>query len=73
MVLSNYVHAYTNMTAMLWSPNTGSGYPYGYPQSNADFPKANDPNPQKRADFLAMDTNNDGIISSLDDPYLPYW
>ena len=58
--LATYVHAQTNMTAMLWSPNTGSGYPYGGPQA-AGFP---DPG---SADFQAMDTNGDGVVSSSDD------
>lgn len=51
----------------------GGGYPYGYPQSNPAFPRANDVDPVKRADFERMDTNNDRVISNLDDPYLPYY
>lgn len=72
VTLSTYVHSLTNMTAMLWSPNTGQGYPFSY-ASQPNFPKINDPDPVKREDFRRMDTNNDGLISSLDDPYGPYY
>jgi hypothetical protein len=73
ITLATFVHTLTNMTAMLWSPNTGGGYPYGYPTSDPSFPKANDADPDNQANFQKMDTNNDNVIDSRDDPYLPYY
>ncbi|RKP01550.1 hypothetical protein CXG81DRAFT_25762 [Caulochytrium protostelioides] len=58
--LANYVHTSTNLTAMVWSPNTGLGYPYGQVTAGA-------------ADLALLDTNRDGVVTAADDPYLPYW
>ncbi|KAI8916244.1 glycoside hydrolase superfamily [Gorgonomyces haynaldii] len=71
--LSFYVHGLTNMTAMLWSPNTGGGYPFGYPTTDPLFPKVNDPDPSKRENFRLMDTNGDRVVDEKDDPYLPFY
>ena len=60
--MESYVHSMTNMTAMVWGPNVGAGYPFG-----ASITKANNP------DFDILDTNGDGVVNNLDDPYLPYW
>ena len=73
VTLARYVRANTNMTAMMWGPNTGAGYPYGYPQTDPLFPKANDSDPIKRANFDAMDTNGDGVVNEFDNPYSPYY
>ncbi|TPX30919.1 hypothetical protein SmJEL517_g05630 [Synchytrium microbalum] len=59
--LATYVHAATNMTAMMWAPNAGLYYPYGA-VVNASSP-----------DFAVLDSNNDGAFNVLDDPYLPYF
>jgi len=61
-LLARSVHAKTTRTAMLWAPNYGIGYPFG---------KAR-PAPGS-ADFLALDTDHDGIISDRDDMYEPYY
>ncbi|KNE71597.1 hypothetical protein AMAG_16159 [Allomyces macrogynus ATCC 38327] len=58
------VKKYTNLTSMVWAPNS----PVGYPWLAADSgPKAGS------ADFVAMDTNKDGILDHRDDPYTPYY
>jgi hypothetical protein len=64
IAMTNTVRRQTNMTAMLWAPNTGRGYPYG-----ASFTTLN-PTPADRA---ALDTNNDGVLDSKDDPYGPFY
>lgn len=52
---------------MLWSPNIGAGYPFG--GGLVSLPTlANDP-----INFALLDTNNDGEINQLDDPYLPFY
>lgn len=51
---------------MIWNPNTGSGYPY-YGLTNVTLP------PKGSIDFTLLDTNNDGNISSADNPYLPFY
>ncbi|KAI9032997.1 glycoside hydrolase superfamily [Hyaloraphidium curvatum] len=58
------VRSYTNMTAMMWAPNVGEGYPFDPTDFN---PKPGSP------DFLALDTNKDGVLDNKDDPYTPYW
>ena len=64
-VLSDALKAQANMTAMLWSPNVGSSYPFGASASQLPAPGS--------ADFNAMDTNHDGVINVSDDPYLPFY
>ncbi|KAI8916241.1 glycoside hydrolase superfamily [Gorgonomyces haynaldii] len=69
VTLSNYVHGLTNMTAMVWGPNIGTGYPWG-----PDIPRpAATADPIAIENFNRMDTNGDGLITNLDDPYLPYF
>lgn len=58
---------------MVWGPNVGIAYPFdnlGTKDSpTSKYPTAaNDP-----VNFAALDTNNDGLINYLDDPYLPYY
>ncbi|KAJ3121272.1 hypothetical protein HK098_003811 [Nowakowskiella sp. JEL0407] len=60
--LTNLLRQKTNMTAMMWGVNAGSGYPYGTPAVAPGTP-----------DFQALDSNGDGAITALDDPYGPYW
>jgi hypothetical protein len=48
----------TNNTALVWSPATGSGYPFGY---NSYVPSKE------------LDTNGDGKFDSDDDPFAPYY
>ncbi|KAH6579957.1 hypothetical protein BASA61_009945 [Batrachochytrium salamandrivorans] len=65
--LASYVRTNTNMTAMLWSPNVGNSYPFGAVAGQAPTPAVGTPN------FLALDTNKDGVLNNLDDPYGPYY
>lgn len=52
---------------MIWSPNVAIGYPFS--GGGQAYPTlATDP-----INFRAMDTNNDGWITYLDDGYLPYY
>lgn len=55
------------LTAMVWAPSSGkpfltsgNGYPYGSLKATG-------------ADLLLLDTNRDGTVNSLDDPYSPYY
>jgi hypothetical protein len=58
------VHSRTNMTAMVWAPNTGDGYPYGTTRQSISNP----------ADFDLLDTNKNGVLDKEgDDPYGAYW
>ena len=45
----------------------GINYPFESPAALVQLPLTGTP------DFLEMDTNNDGVINNLDDPYLPYY
>ncbi|EGF81320.1 hypothetical protein BATDEDRAFT_36866 [Batrachochytrium dendrobatidis JAM81] len=65
--LSSYVRANTNMTAMLWSPNIGNSYPFGAVPGQDPTPAVG------TAEFAALDTNKDGQLTILDDPYGPYY
>lgn len=56
-----YIHNYTNMTAMVWAPNVGGGYPY-----SGKLPT--DP-----ANAALLDTNKDGRLTHADLPFAPYW
>jgi hypothetical protein len=55
----------TNLTAMVWAPNFGSGYPYNSPNRFTPAPFS--------AEWNATDTNRDGKFDGKDDPYTPYW
>lgn len=50
--------------AFVWAPNQG----WGAPWANREFSVL-----PGSADFERLDTNRDGILSSSDDPYLPYY
>ncbi|RKP00207.1 hypothetical protein CXG81DRAFT_13506 [Caulochytrium protostelioides] len=67
--MATAVHAATNATAMVWSPNMGLGYPFGDDATTIPRPtRASDP-----TNFALLDTNGDGVISNGDDPYLPFY
>ena len=46
--------AVTNMTAMMWAPNPGIDYPFGYTVSPSS------------PEFPYLDTNKDGLFNNLD-------
>ncbi|KAJ3063015.1 hypothetical protein HDU98_001117 [Podochytrium sp. JEL0797] len=57
---------YTNMTAMVWAPNSGIDYPFiGGGARPSPAPGG--------VDFAVLDTNNDGVIDIYDDPYTPFY
>ncbi|KAI8618751.1 glycoside hydrolase superfamily [Chytriomyces sp. MP71] len=64
--MTESMRRFTNMTAMVWGPNVGFGYPFGSSGGKA-LPTQGDPN------FALLDTNNDNVIDSKDDPYGPYY
>jgi hypothetical protein len=57
--VADIIHKYTCRATMLWSPNTGCGYPFAYGQvysycSNTTL---------SPADIAECDVNGDGIVS----------
>ncbi|KXS20743.1 glycoside hydrolase family 26 protein [Gonapodya prolifera JEL478] len=62
--LTSAVRQRTNLTAMVWAPNMGAGYPF----STTQYSPANGTD-----EFKALDTNGDGELTNKDDPYLPFW
>ena len=57
--VADAVHELAPASAMAWAPNEGSGYPFtGGPYASAD---------------PTLDTDGDGEVTKLDDPYAPYW
>lgn len=63
-MLAAEVHERAPLTAMLWAPNYGGGYPF----TGGAFAAL----PGSEA-FAALDTNGDGALSGADDPYGPYY
>ncbi|ORY45942.1 glycoside hydrolase [Rhizoclosmatium globosum] len=60
------VRQYTNMTAMVWAPNIGITYPFvGGGARESPLPGG--------LDFNVLDTNGDGKIDNMDDPYTPFY
>ena len=64
-LLGTHVHALTTRTALLWAPNNGVGYPFG---TNGAYQAQ-----AGTAEFLALDTNGDGVLTESDDMYGPYY
>jgi hypothetical protein len=58
------VHKRAPGVAMLWAPNSGSGYPF---PGGAYLARPGS------AAATALDTNHDGRLTTTDDPYAPYW
>jgi hypothetical protein len=58
------VHARSPLSAMVWAPNYGAGYPF----SGGAF----EAQPGTDA-FTALDTDGDGTLTEADDPYAPYY
>jgi hypothetical protein len=63
-MVADAIHSTALRTAMLWAPNYGGGYP---------FPGGEYLAGPGSADFDLLDTNQDGALTSADDPYLPYY
>lgn len=62
--LADAVHRLAPGNPLVWSPNYGDGYPFS--------PTPLSP-PPGSGDFLALDTNADGVLDMRDDPYGPYY
>lgn len=62
--LAEAVHQRTALSAMLWAPNYGGGYPFAGGRYEAS--------PQS-SDFHLLDTNQDGHLDMSDDMYAPYY
>lgn len=58
------VHQRAPGVAILWAPNSGTGYPF---TGGAYAAKPGS------AAATALDTNHDGRLTAADDPYGPYW
>ena len=67
--MTDAVRRQTNLTAMVWSPNIGGGYPFVGSGFDRNIPTMRT-NP---VDFQLLDTDNDGRLTANDDPYLPYY
>ncbi|KAF8545432.1 glycoside hydrolase superfamily [Trichophaea hybrida] len=59
------IKAVAGNTLLVWAPNTGVGYPYN--GAGSYLPA----NTEDR--FKQMDTNGDGVLDNLDDPFTPYY
>ncbi|MGR0159154.1 glycoside hydrolase family 26 protein [Paenarthrobacter nitroguajacolicus] len=62
--MADAVHSKAAGSAMMWAPNYGGGYPFSGGQYEA---VAGSP------DFATLDTDKDGAITGIDDPYAPYY
>jgi len=62
--LAEALHRLAPQSAMLWAPNYGGGYPFsgGRYQAAPGTP-----------DYALLDTDQNGVIDSRDDPYAPYY
>ncbi|KAJ3246420.1 hypothetical protein HDU78_007138 [Chytriomyces hyalinus] len=59
-----------NKVAFVWSPNSGNGYPF----PGGEYAINVNGTDQATLDNLkVMDTNQNGILDYLDDPYMPYY
>lgn len=60
----------------VWAPNPALNYPYGG-YTDSIFTSKNKTLANvvagMEAEFEALDTNQDGVINSTDDPFSPYW
>ncbi|KAI8914460.1 glycoside hydrolase superfamily [Gorgonomyces haynaldii] len=57
---------YRDKLAFVWGPNSGNGYPWETSQEVLDGTGS-------LSEFQLLDTNKDGIVNNLDDPYSPYY
>jgi hypothetical protein len=62
--VSDAVHGRAPGSAMMWAPNYAGGYPFAGGAHEAR---------PGTAGFAALDTTGDGVITSDDDPYAPYY
>jgi Glycosyl hydrolase family 26 len=62
--IATAIHTRAPGSAMMWAPNYGGGYPFAGGQFEAKL---------GTADFTALDTNADGVLTMNDDAYAPYY
>lgn len=62
--VASAVHRGAPGSAMLWAPNYGGGYPFAGGRYQAVAGSR---------DAAALDTDHDGAVTRLDDPYAPYY
>ena len=62
--VADAVHRDAPGSAMMWAPNYAGGYPFAGGDHEA-MPGT--------ADFTALDTTADGVLTDADDPYAPYY
>jgi hypothetical protein len=59
--MATVMRAKAPKAALVWSPNPSVGYPFGVvPELSPE-------------DMVLLDTNGNGKVDNLDDPYTPYW
>lgn len=63
-LLAEAIHSTAPLTAMIWAPNYGGGYPFPFGHYRA-LPGT--------SDFQLLDTNRDGQLNMADDMYSPYY
>ncbi|MET1035664.1 MAG: glycosyl hydrolase [Arthrobacter sp.] len=62
--VADSLHRLAPGSATMWAPNYGGGYPFIGGRYQA-LPGT--------ADFAALDTDDDGVLTGADDPYAPYY
>ncbi|KAJ3056069.1 hypothetical protein HK097_008197 [Rhizophlyctis rosea] len=70
--MTETVRKYTNMTAMVWSPNIGIAYPFTV-SAGAQSPPPTLATDPVNFRLLKTSTHNPTQIDPYDDPYLPYY
>jgi hypothetical protein len=66
------VHDSTDAARMLWAPSYGGGYPFS-DAVNSTTTLVNEAPPIDAETLPYLDTDGDGEVTSLDDPYGPYY
>ena len=63
-LVADTVREQTSLTALLWAPNYGGGYPFSGGRFEIE---------RSHPDFEVLDTNGDGQLDTSDDMYAPYY
>jgi len=67
------IHAIGPNAGMLWAPANFEGYPFGHSGNDLSAYLSSSLPHGTEDDFNLMDSNNDGVLTSADDPYGPYY
>ncbi|KAJ1514433.1 hypothetical protein HMI56_000465 [Coelomomyces lativittatus] len=65
--LTQTIRKYTSNTKMVWAPNNAMGYPW------LEGNGKNKITASLTDEFNELDTNKDGVVSALDDPFTPFY